>query len=45
MLESLILGIVYDEDLTGYDIKKNIEKSFGVFYKASFEVCIPRSSG
>lgn len=41
MLESLILGIVYDEDLTGYDIKKNIEKSFGVFYKASFGSLYP----
>lgn len=36
MLESLILGMVINEDLTGYDIKKLIETSIGTFYKASF---------
>ncbi|NLK96301.1 MAG: PadR family transcriptional regulator [Clostridiales bacterium] len=41
MLESLILGMVLEEDLTGYDIKKLIEKSFGIFYKASFGSLYP----
>ena len=41
MLESLILGILLDGDLTGYDIKKIIESNFGVFYKASFGSLYP----
>lgn len=41
MLEFMILGMVYDEDLTGYDIKKYIETGIGVFYKASFGSIYP----
>lgn len=41
MLESIILGMVLERDLTGYDIKKVIEKSIGVFYKASFGSLYP----
>ncbi len=41
MLESIILGMVLEDDLTGYDIKKLIEKSIGVFYKASFGSLYP----
>ena len=41
MLEPLILGMVLDNELTGYDIKKYIEKNFGVFYKASFGSLYP----
>ena len=36
MLESIILGMVSDNDFTGYDIKKLIENGIGVFYKASY---------
>lgn len=41
MLEYLILGMVFGEDLTGYDIKKHIENGIGVFYKASFGSIYP----
>ncbi|ABX42887.1 PadR family transcriptional regulator [Lachnoclostridium phytofermentans] len=41
MLESIILGMVLEEDLTGYDIKKRIETGIGVFYKASFGSLYP----
>ena len=41
MLESLILGMVINEDLTGYDIKKLIETNIGTFYKASFGSLYP----
>lgn len=41
MLEYLILGMVFGEDLTGYDIKKYIENGIGVFYKASFGSIYP----
>lgn len=41
VLKYLILGMVYDEALTGYDIKKYIENGIGVFYKASFGSIYP----
>ena len=41
MLESILLGMVLEEDLTGYDIKKRIETGIGVFYKASFGSLYP----
>ena len=41
MLESIILGMVLEDDLTGYDIKKFIEKGIGIFYKASFGSLYP----
>jgi len=41
MLEFLILGMVLDNDLTGYDIKKLIENGIGAFYKASFGSLYP----
>lgn len=41
MLESIILGMVLENDFTGYDIKKNIENGIGVFYKASFGSLYP----
>ena len=37
----MILGMVLEEDLTGYDIKKRIENGIGVFYKASFGSLYP----
>lgn len=41
MLEYLILGMVCNETLTGYDIKKHIESGIGTFYKASFGSIYP----
>lgn len=41
MLEQIILGIIYEQDFAGYDIKKIIENSFGVYYKASFGSLYP----
>ncbi|MGF7142138.1 DNA-binding PadR family transcriptional regulator [Anaerotaenia torta] len=41
MLEYLILGMVFSDDLTGYDIKKSIENGIGTFYKASFGSIYP----
>lgn len=41
MLDNIILGMVLDDDLTGYDIKKYIENGIGVFYKASFGSLYP----
>lgn len=35
MLENIILGIIFENDLTGYDIKKYIENNIGIYYKAS----------
>ena len=41
MLDYIILGMVLNEDLTGYDIKKFIENGIGVFYKASYGSLYP----
>ena len=41
MLNYIILGMVLNEDLTGYDIKKFIENGIGVFYKASYGSLYP----
>lgn len=41
MLESIALGMLLEQDLTGYDIKKVIENSIGVFYKASYGSLYP----
>jgi DNA-binding PadR family transcriptional regulator len=41
MLDFILLGMVASGDLTGYEIKKNIESSIGVFYKASYGSLYP----
>lgn len=41
MLEFIALGMVLENHLTGYDIKKMIENGIGVFYKASFGSLYP----
>lgn len=41
MLELVIVGMVLDKPITGYDIKKHIENGIGVFYKASFGSLYP----
>lgn len=41
MLGNIILGMLLDEALTGYDIKKFIENGIGTFYKASYGSLYP----
>lgn len=41
MLTYIIMGMVFYEALTGYDIKKHIEEGIGVFYKASYGSLYP----
>jgi len=41
MLDYITLGMLYDDNLTGYDIKKYIENGIGVFYKASYGSLYP----
>jgi len=41
MLDFILLGMVFNDDLTGYDIKKYIESGIGVFYKASYGSLYP----
>lgn len=41
MLEYLILGSLYFKEATGYELKKQIEATFGIFYKASFGSLYP----
>lgn len=41
MLDSIILGMVFNEEQTGYDIKKAIENGVGTFYRASFGSLYP----
>jgi len=36
MLEYITMGMVLNKELTGYDIKKEIEDGIGSFYKASY---------
>ena len=36
MVDYIVLGMVQDEALTGYDVKKWIESGIGNFYKASY---------
>lgn len=41
MLDFIALGMVLDESLTGYDIKKEIEAGVGNFYAASYGSLYP----
>ncbi|MFD1177349.1 PadR family transcriptional regulator [Paenibacillus puldeungensis] len=41
MLNYIILGMLYNCKLTGYDLKKHIENGVGVFYKASYGSIYP----
>ena len=36
MLDYILIGMVLNEELTGYDIKKDIEYGIGNFYKVSY---------
>lgn len=41
MFEFIILGMLLNANLTGYDLKKCIEKGIGIFYRASFGSLYP----
>lgn len=41
MLEFIILGILFTNTLTGYDIRKHIEGGIGMFYRASYGSIYP----
>lgn len=41
MLEYIILGTLYQQEMTGYDIRKCIEAGIGMFYKASYGSIYP----
>lgn len=41
MLNYIVLGMLYNGRLTGYDVKKWIENGIGVFYKASYGSIYP----
>lgn len=41
MLNYIVLGMLYNGPLTGYDVKKWIENGIGVFYKASYGSIYP----
>lgn len=41
MLEFIILGTLYTDTLTGYDIRKCIEGGIGMFYRASYGSIYP----
>jgi len=36
MLDYIVIGMVLDEELTGYDIKKEVNESIGIFYRANY---------
>ena len=36
MLDYILIGMVLDTELTGYDIKKEVENSIGNFYRVSY---------
>lgn len=41
MLEFIILGTLFSQNLSGYDIRKCIENGIGMFYKASYGSVYP----
>lgn len=41
MLEYIILGLLMEGDMSGYDMKKTIDHSVGIFYKASYGSLYP----
>ena len=41
MLDYIAIGMVFDEALTGYDIRREIETGIGNFYKASYGSLYP----
>ncbi|GGF65013.1 PadR family transcriptional regulator [Paenibacillus albidus] len=41
MLEYILLGMLMEGTMSGYDLKKTIDSSVGIFYKASFGSLYP----
>jgi len=41
LLEYIILGLLMEGDMSGYDMKKTIDHSVGIFYKASYGSLYP----
>ncbi|WP_249901732.1 PadR family transcriptional regulator [Paenibacillus sp. PK3_47] len=41
MLENIILGLLMEGTMSGYDLKKNIDSSVGTFYTASYGSLYP----
>ncbi|SFF41953.1 DNA-binding transcriptional regulator, PadR family [Paenibacillus algorifonticola] len=41
MLEYIILGLLMEQPMSGYDMKKTIDHSVGIFYRASFGSLYP----
>lgn len=41
MLEHVVLGLLMEGPMSGYDLKKTIDHSVGIFYKASFGSLYP----
>jgi len=44
MLDYIVMGMVLERELTGYDIKKEVENSIGNFYKANYGRLYPALS-
>ncbi|MBE1553175.1 PadR family transcriptional regulator [Sporosarcina limicola] len=41
MLEYILIGLLHEQPMSGYDLKKTIDYSIGFFYKASFGSLYP----
>ena len=41
MLDYIVIGMVFNEAMTGYDIKKEVEAGIGNFYRASYGSLYP----
>ena len=44
MLDYIVMGMVLENELTGYDIKKEVENSIGNFYRANYGRLYPALS-
>ena len=43
-IDLVILGLLFHEDLTGYDIKKRIDSGISFFWKSRYSVSCRRNS-
>lgn len=41
MLSYIILGVLTENEMSGYDLKKHIDKNFSLFYKVSYGALYP----
>ena len=44
MIDYVVMGMVLDKEMTGYDIKKEVENTIGNFYKANYGRLYPALS-